>query len=435
MASIEPAGKGARVWRGLCCVLLAAVAASGCAVTQKREYVAVEPEPVYDELFPYYGSICALSQIRAKFAKRGGTPGHAVMYLRGACRDEDSDYPRLELCPADVAESSAGDVGVGISVNKTFRNVNWMLIEGRELFFDGYLKPGDVLDRDRGVEVLDRAIADRLWSGIDIHDEYKPPSDSEQDWRYLIASETLSTDFALRFGRHVYCARLPMPRERLGSVIDYLNALNDEYARGEADYNWSGYSDNCAHALHNALAAADVWKEQSVGVTKLRQLFNLSVPANEFANLALRGNRYPIEDIQRLYRDKKLRQALLEGNWLPTRHGAMVKYLPVHRPNELYDTEARIFVLEMPLLRSKSRAVGAMFDEPRYTQIGENLLFWQQRYESILAARPENWNRLGANDGFGQFRQRYYEYIAEQLDEVRGMLARVGAPRSAAVTN
>ncbi len=310
-----------------------------------------------------------------------------------------------------------------------------MLVEGRELFFDGYLKPGDVLDRDRGVGVLDRAIADRLWSGIDIHDEYKPPSDSEQDWRYLVASETLSTDFALRFGRHVYCARLPMPRERLGSVIDYLNALNDEYARGEADYNWSGYSDNCAHALHNALAAADVWKEQSVGVTKLRQLFNLSVPANEFANLAMRGNRYPIEDLHRLYRDKNLRQALLEGNWLPTRHGAMVKYLPVHRPNELYDPEARIFVLEMPLLRSKSRTVGEMFDEPRYTQVGDNLLFWQQRYESILAARPENWNRPGANDRFGQFRQRYYEYIAEQLDEVRDMLARVGAPQSAAVTN
>ncbi len=417
------------------CVLLTVVVAAGCARTQTREYAAIKPEPIYEELFPYYASICAVSQIRASFAKHGGTPGHAVMYLRGACRDESSDYPRLTLCPADVVESGAGDPGVGISVNKTFRNVNWMLIEGRRLFFDGNIEPGTTLSKENGSAVLDAAIESRLWKGIEIHDEYKPPSDSDQDWRYLVASETLATDFALRFGRHVYCARMPMPRERLGGVIDYLNGLNDEYARGEADYNWSGYSDNCAHTLHNALAAADVWKEQSIRVTKLRQLFNISVPANEFANLAIRGNRFPIEDLRRIYRDKDLRRSLMENNWLPARHGAMLKYLPVHHPNEVYDTQARIFVLEMPLLRSKSRTVSEMFDDARYTQVGDNLRFWEQRYEEILAKRPQNWDRAGERDEYGQFRKRYYEYIAEQLEEVQQMLARVGMQKTTAAMN
>ena len=83
-------------------------------------------------------------------------------------------------------------------------------------------------------------------------------------------------------------------------MVDYLNALNDEYARGEADYNWSGYADNCAHALHNSLAAADVWKPQSVRATKFKQLFNLAVPANEMTNLAFRGNTYPLEDFGKI---------------------------------------------------------------------------------------------------------------------------------------
>jgi hypothetical protein len=224
-----------------------------------------------------------------------------------------------------------------------------------------------------------------------------------------------------------------MPRERLGLVIDYLNGLNDEYATGEADYDWSGYSDNCAHTLHNALAAADVWKEQSIRVTKLRQLFNLSVPANEFANLAVRGSQYPLEDIRRVWGDKELRRALMEGNWLPTRHGAMLKYLAVHRPNELYDTESRIFVLEMPLLRNKSRNVGRMFDGPRYTQVADHLRFWEERYEEILAGRPGNWDSPSENDEYGQFRKRYYDYIAEQLKEVRRMLNHTITATSAAM--
>ena len=62
--------------------------------------------------------------------------------------------------------------------------------------------------------------------------------------------------------------------------MDFLNGLNDEYASGKADYEWSGYADNCVHTLHNALAAAGVWKPKSVRATRLRQLSDLAVPAN-----------------------------------------------------------------------------------------------------------------------------------------------------------
>ena len=67
--------------------------------------------------------------------------------------------------------------------------------------------------------------------------------------------------------------------------MDFLNGLNDEYASGKADYEWSGYADNCVHTLHNALAAAGVWKPKSVRATRCAS-FHLAVPANEFVDLA-----------------------------------------------------------------------------------------------------------------------------------------------------
>ena len=50
----------------------------------------------------------------------------------------------------------------------------------------------------------------------------------------------------------------------LERIVQYLNELNRAYATGEADYQWSGYSDNCVHTLHNALAHASVWRSKSV---------------------------------------------------------------------------------------------------------------------------------------------------------------------------
>lgn len=397
--------------------------AVGCAVTQKGNYPTVEPDPVYDRLYPYYAEICAVSQIRSNFARRGGTPGHAAMYLRGACKDKSSAYPRIKLCSPDRAESGDPDVGIGISVNKAFSNVNWMSVEGRSMFMDGTLQPGEVLDEERSLQTILAAVKAGVWDGIDIHDKYRPPSDSADEWEVLIAGETISTDFALRFGRHVYCARMPMPRERFGRVIDYLNGLNDQYARGDNEYNWSGYSDNCTHALRNALADADVWKPLTVGATKIRQLFNLAVPANEFANLAIRGNLYPLEDFGKIYGNERLRRVLLEEQWLPTRHGALLAYLPVHQPNELYETEGRIFVLEAPLLRQKSGKISKMFHDPRYTDVLENLRYWKTRYEDIFSKRPDDWDQPPAGDDRAQARKRYYEYMQAQLEDVERMLA------------
>jgi hypothetical protein len=384
----------------------------------------VRSDPRYDALFPYYVELCAVSQIRANFAEHGGTPGHAAMYVKGACRDPSTEFPTLKVCDAgvDLADPEAGS---GVSVNKMFSNVNWMAIPGKRLFYFGNLQPDEVLDVDRGVATLYEAEAAGIFSGVEIHGSYRPPPDDEKALLYLAAAETLGTDFALTFGRTVFCSRLPLDRRGLEDLIGYLNGLNREYALGEASYNWSGYNDNCSHTLHNALAAAGVWKPKSVGSYKLRQLVNLSVPANEFADLALLTTSFPIDDFDRIHGDRVLRESLLERGWLPTRHGALMKLLPVHQENELYDTRTRIFMLQHPLRRSKGREVGELFRDPRNTDLEANLIHFEKLYARILEERPADRRKLPEGDERRKIRAAYYDYVEAQLEDVRAKLERL----------
>ena len=97
-----------------------------------------------------------------------------------------------------------------------------------------------------------------------------------------------------------------MPPHVLEKVVGYLNSLNEDYADGETEYNWSGLSDNCSHTLHNALAAAGVWDHKSINSFKLKQIFNLSIPANEFMDLAILTSTFPVDDPGKIYSNKAM---------------------------------------------------------------------------------------------------------------------------------
>jgi hypothetical protein len=220
-----------------------------------KPFPEVRPDARYERLFPTYVELCAVSQIRAQFERRGTSFGHAVMYLGGACRSDDAPYPSLEVC-GDERDRNPAEAGIGISVNRLLRNVNWIATPGSRLFFHGGLEPGERLDQARALETLSMVKARGVFSGVEVHGSYLPPDDDKAALVYLAAAEFLGTDFALNFGRSIFCARLPMPENVFQDVLDFLNAINREYAEGEADYRWSGYNDNCSHLLHNALAAA-----------------------------------------------------------------------------------------------------------------------------------------------------------------------------------
>ena len=89
----------------------------------------------YDYVYPYHIKFCSMTRLHPKTShgKIGGSPGHAVMYIKGACPLHGPEPSRLRVC--DINEDYGNpDLGVGISTNKYLKNVNFVVIPGQKLF-------------------------------------------------------------------------------------------------------------------------------------------------------------------------------------------------------------------------------------------------------------------------------------------------------------
>jgi hypothetical protein len=130
----------------------------------KPGHVIIErrPDPAYERLFPYYVELCAGSQFRGKVAGAGGVAGHAVMYLKGACKDDDARFPLLRRCRVAATRLDDPEHGAGISVNRWFKNVNWVAVPGHDLFYAGNLQPGERLAQARFDAVEQEVIAEGI---------------------------------------------------------------------------------------------------------------------------------------------------------------------------------------------------------------------------------------------------------------------------------
>jgi hypothetical protein len=399
----------------------------------KPGHVIVErrPDAAYERLFPYYVELCAASQFRGKVAGTGGVAGHAVMYLKGACKDEDAPFPRLRRCRAVATRLDDPEHGAGISVNRWFKNVNWVAVPSHDLFYAGNLQPDERLTQARFEAVEREVIAKGVYKGVAF--QQYPGAEADSDLRGFLQRESIGTDLALQFARSVFCARLPVTEAMLEQVIAFLNDKNREYAEGEADYNWSVWADNCTHTLRNALAAANIWSPLSVRTIKFRQIFNLAVPANEFVNLAELMTQGDLGDYRDILEDGPRRDAFHEFHWLPTEPGAVLKTLPVHDPNDLYDTKFRLFTLQSPFLMGKTQRAIDLLSDPKFVDLGTNLHDFEQRYEAILAAHDERRDTMASVRGtpLRRVERLYYDYIRSERADVRSMLARIAAPAAA----
>ncbi len=388
---------------------------------------ATRPDPAYDRLYPRFIEVCATSRIRQHLAGPGGPAGHAVLYLKGVCRDTAA-YPRLKLCDPATTDLFDPESGTGVSVDRVLRNVNWLAVPGEKLFFYGDVGRYELLGREHLEAAVDRAEALGIFSGVEIHPEALPAGTPAAVRHAAALEHFLGTDFALAYGRSAYCVRFPVPEAALARTVDYLNGLNDTYASGRREYRWSGVFDNCAHVLHNGLAAAGFWGGQSVRAFIVEQFFNLAIPVDQFSDAALLLDT-GVENPKAVYDNPALRRLLLREGWLPIGHGALFRVIPVHQRNAMYDTELTFFTLT-DLLGLKSRRVGELISDARYTDLEYNLLSFQRRYEALLSR--ENRRRPDEpedDEDYERFRSAYFAWAGRQLEDVKAKLAQVyGSP-------
>ncbi len=385
------------------------------------------PDQDYEKLFPYYVDLCTVSQTARVDGGRGNPFGHAAMYIKGACKDETAAYPRLRRCQRVATDTDDPEHGAGVSVGRWYRNVNWVAVPGYQLFYEGNLKPGQRLTQAHVDATVQDALDKGVFDGVELHGRWT----NKPEWtmRDFAADQSITTDFALQFARNVFCARVPVPEPVLDEVIAFLNDKNTEYATGKADYNWNLLADNCVHTVRNALAAANFWEPISVRQVKIRHLLHLAVPAHEFVNLAVLGAEGPLDDYRQIYADDALRDTLNDFKWLPTRHGALVKTLPVHEPNDIYRTDFRLFTLQSPIWMGKTQSAIRLLGSERNVDLKANLQYYLDRYNHILDSHQEEFNSLASVRGtpWRRFSRVYHDYIVQQRDDVEAKLAQLAA--------
>ena len=397
-------------------------------LTETSDATPTEREQrAYDALFPTYVEICAVTQSHRRGAKPGGWGGHATMFACGVERDADAPYPRLLIARAADSDASAG---VGISVNRIFRNVNWVAIPGRDMFFRGGLAPDATLDErfyDRAVAV---AASSGWFAGIRIDERVMRERGSSTTFEEFVVRHSIATDFALTFARHVYSARLPLPRDALARVVDYLNAANERaHASG---YTWNAYTDNCSHVLHNALAAAGVWDPKTARASGILNLArdvasvaravatgrtsDFSFPANNFVRTYEAGNRRPIDDVVAAFHNRDIVRTLSAG-WISTGPGALIARYPMHdgARNELFLSGRDPFLFSVPTVWDKRHEFLELTRaaSPVLTNLGANLAHFRDRYDRALAQRSSG-HGVGAGASFASFAERFHSYIAQQ---------------------
>jgi hypothetical protein len=403
--------------RRYCLIVLAILAGglAGCDTLPIPAQVSHDDEAAYTAVDPYYLEFCALSEIQKKPGYgadiRGGVGGHSTVYLNGVCRTDDG-YPEIEVCPSDPASN-----GVGLSVNSHFANANWVAIPGRDFFYHGDLKPGQALTRQ--VYDATKAHAKQLgfYDAIRFHDfvfDDMPTGYQPDAFKYEVS---IGTDYAIGYARDRYCARVPVSKAQMAQIVKYLNALNRPYRDGQAVYEWSVLNDNCIHVAHNALSAIGFWPLWPTHQFFLIAAFDFPVPKNEFVNIMRRANDMKLDDLLAVWDDRPARRALLAGEGLPTRPGAIATFEPVVKDNEVYNTDLQLIFYDDPMFGPYEGWYRRIAADPRYTDLETDLQHFGTLYSRIVADRkPLDWwlsthPGLRSQPDFPAFYARYYEAV------------------------
>lgn len=395
------------------------VGIAGCASTLPIPSPApVDDEVAYTAVHPYYLEFCALSEIEKKPGYgadiRGGVGGHSTIYLNGVCRTGDG-YPEVALCTQNPAAN-----GVGLSVNSHFANANWVPIPGRDFFYHGDLKPGQALTRPIYDATKAHAKQLGLYDAIRFHDRVfntMPVGYTRDAFKYEVS---IATDYAIGYGRDRYCSRVPVSRADMNRIVVYLNGLNQPYRDGKAEYEWSVLNNNCIHVAHNALTATGFWPSWPTNRPVLIAVFDFPVPKNEFVNIMRRANDMPIDNLLAVWNNQSARYAVLAGDGLPTREGALATFEPVVQDNPLYNTDLQIIFYDDPTFGPYEGWYDRILTQPRYFNLQDNLRYFDRLYKRIEAKRQplawwsSNHPTLARNSDFPRFYADYYDEVTRR---------------------
>ena len=370
----------------------------------------------YEKVFPIYGELCGHTQIKKKEghgrAVTGNEFGHGGIYLKGACTDLGAGYPLLRECNPGEAQT-----GAGISTDYAYQSVSWIASPDRHFFYWGDLQPGEKFTWERDLEISSKVIAQGMFTGVTPSELALKKKPADAPLQAFMLDDNFGTDYAVNLARSSACVRVPLSREMLAEMIEYLNRLN---RRAHAEGNpFSCFGNNCVHTWHNALAAVCFWAPIKTNRIFPLDLLDLAVPFNQVANLIERTGEIPVDDPVALFDDERVREMLLKWGRLPAGPGILLEEHAIFADNEVFQTDATPALLDPLGLGGKAKAYVSALADPALIGLKENLIQWRVRLAKIQAARQQRKEAtLPRNFEFRAFLIAYDRWVDERLAEI-----------------
>ena len=338
----------------------------------------------YDQIYPYYLKFCATTRIHPYKGKgiKGSIAGHGLYFLKGICPDKSVVPAALKLCPSEM-DIHNPDTGVGLSVNRSLKNTNFIVIPGARMFLAARIFTDEAFDFNIKTRIINELIESGVFNGVKFHDKMVPDTILPEHYEEYLARHMFGSDFGIAMARNMYCINIPLNSQITEYIKDSFNQLNDSHraSMGEKyrgilsgskkqdnDYHWSPVYNNCVHPAWNVLAGLGIIRSKPVNRPLIQQLFNIAIPANTILDLHQAVNEQEIEP-EKMYKQKALRDAFLKYNWIPQQSGALIESVRLARPNHIFKEDGSIFVLRN-LFESRKKYLRKISSNPDFSVQG-----------------------------------------------------------------
>lgn len=447
--------------------------------TASSDFPGTLNQEEYRKLYPLSVKFCPMTKVHRKGEGAGGAFAHAVLYFDNACVETSHGYPQIRRCRPGETQ------GTGVSVNKVFKNVNWVAVPTRETFFYGDLPNNEMLDMAAkgGTEVVNTDITDvsaksdseerkevtsqrldliskiaalGIYQGIELKDNVAAKRKANEDETRFKINQSLDTDFAINWGRDVYCVNVPLNENLLDKGIEFVNLANIVHAdkqrlkdyklqylnyrdlkginiykkdaqptENASEYNWNGISENCAHLAYNLFAAMGLVSPRRVGI-KIPNPFTMAVPADRWVSLIRTANSdfgRAIDEVWDLYLPGRNRNILLEQKVVVKHNGVIAEAIPTHNveKNDIFIRSEKLVAMWpmnwWPTYKYSVKRPKDLYD------VGENLVSFDARYTRqleelkgpVLTVTPERFKLLQSASNM----KRFIETVEAYKDAIR----------------
>ncbi len=380
----------------------------------KNENLAPLPSNLgaqYEKKHPYYLKYCSITKYHPfkNQGLSGGIVGHAVLYLKGVCKDSNKGPSGLKLCPSHMNFADS-NTGVGISTDKGLKQVNFIAVPTLRTFLTGEIKKSEVFNNEVKQRLIKDVLNQGVFENIGFHEKMIPKNLPEKNHPEYVANYTFGSDYALAMARQLYCINIPVIKPIMSTVINELNTLNESYHNSKGSryrgtlfrnkkpnnlYHWHGLYDNCTHTIVNLLAKIGQLPKKKINQTFLKQLFNIAVPADTLLEIHKKAN---LEDInlKEYFKDPIKRALLTKYNWIYQQEGVIAELIEIYDPNHIFKKDDRMLATPS-LISNQNKKIRDMVSDPRFTYQNHNKNNYQLNLEFYYKKLTKALNHISEN--------------------------------------